>query len=105
VRDAGGDPALQAFGQFFLRRPPVVGGELHGRQAGQRGAPGQGLDDLLLVLEVVIDVGLGDAEFGAEHVHGGADHAVAVEQVFGRAQDALALVRTALLGSRQWQSR
>jgi hypothetical protein len=63
------------------------------------GAPGQGLDDLLLVLEVVIDVGLGDAEFGAEHVHGGADQAVAVEQVLGRAQDALALVDA--VGDRQ----
>jgi len=92
VLDGGADQPLHALGDLDMRGAAVVLGEVHGREAGHGGAPAQRLEDFLLVVEVVVDVGLGHAELLHDLLHRGVGVALPVKQRLGGLEDALALL-------------
>src|SRR5256885_1951824 len=91
VGNGGRDQALQAVHGLLVRGARIVGREVQHREAGLGGRPAQGLEDLLLVAEVVVDEGLGHAQGLDDLLHRGVGVAVAVEQGLGRLEDAFAL--------------
>jgi len=95
VRDGGADQLLHAGRHLLVRRPRVALGKVQHREAGHRRAPAQQLEDLQLVAEVVVHVGLGHAQRLHDLLHGGAGVALRRKEPLGRGQDALALVRAA----------
>lgn len=91
VLDGGADQSLDAFRDFGVRGAVVVLREIHGCKAGHRRPPRQRLKDLLLVVKVVVDIGLGHAQRAHDLLHRGVGVALLVEQHFGGLEDALAL--------------
>ena len=75
-----------------VRGAPVVRRKIQHRETGYRRPPTQRLEDIELALEIVIDVGLRNAEFLRDQLHGRAGVATFVEQPNRHVQDLLPLL-------------
>lgn len=84
--------SARAVDGFFMRGARVVVRKVQHREAGLGRSPAQGLEDFLLVAEVVVDERLGYAQRLHDLLDGGAGIAIAIEQGFGGLENALALL-------------
>lgn len=82
--------------RLFMRGARVVGRKVQHREAGLGRSPAQGLEDFLLVAEVVVDKGLGHAQRRQDLLDGGVGIAIAIEQGFGGLEECARASRRSL---------